>query len=504
MTLSSLAAFVYSLMTAYDVATMTSRRLVLRRTTYIGFGLVGFLVGIGLARVVELTPGVVVVALIFVLLIFRRKSTLTLIAVTLLGISLGGLRGSSFIDNLQTYQELSKQPVIIRGIADTDAVYGDKSQLTFDLRRVELIEPYEQKLSGKVSIKGFGEPMVYRGDEAQVEGRLYPTRGSKQASISFADLKVTTPTTSRFEQTRRQFVSGLQTALPEPLGSFGLGLLVGQRNTLPKNFSDQLSAVGLTHLVAVSGYNLTILVNAAGGLAKKRSKYQTVVITLALIGSFLLLTNFSASIVRAAIVSLLTLTAWYYGRTISPIIIILTAAALTAGWYPIYLWSDIGWYLSFLAFSGVLIVAPLAARRLYKNRQPRLLGQIILESTAAQLMTLPLIMFIFGRVSLVALAANVLIVPLVPFAMFTALLAGLAGMFTASLAGWFAWPARLLLGYMADVVQVLAGVPNAQIFRSLHLGQMLFVYGLIGVLVLAWWTKSGKITDRNRLTDRSK
>lgn len=142
----------------------------------------------------------------------------------------------------------------------------------------------------------------------------------------------------------------MQSALPEPAASFGLGLLIGQRSTIPKSVSLQLAAVGLTHVVAVSGYNLTIIMRAVRKLLRKRSKYQSTVASLLLIGIFLLFTGFSASIVRAAIVSTLSLWAWYYGRTFRPIVLILLAAVITAGVYPIYLWSDIGWYLSFLAF----------------------------------------------------------------------------------------------------------------------------------------------------------
>ncbi len=78
-----------------------------------------------------------------------------------------------------------------------------------------------------------------------------------------------------------------------------------------------------------------------------RSKYQTTAISLMLIGSFLLITGFSASIVRAAIVSVLSLGTWYYGRNFRPILIIALAAAMTAGWNPLYIWSDY-WLVSIL------------------------------------------------------------------------------------------------------------------------------------------------------------
>jgi len=79
----------------------------------------------------------------------------------------------------------------------------------------------------------------------------------------------------------------------------------------------------------------------------------------------------SASIVRAAVISVLTLAAWYYGRAIRPLLLLLLAAAVTAYANPVYLWADISWYLSFLAFFGILVLGPLVTSRLYGERSRR-------------------------------------------------------------------------------------------------------------------------------------
>ena len=239
--------------------------------------------------------------------------------------------------------------------------------------------------------------------------------------------------------------------------------------------------MGLTHIIAVSGYNLTIIVQATRRSFGKRSKYQALWCAVGLLVGFLLITGFNAAIVRAALVSGLSLLAWYYGRTFKPLLLLALTAALTAGWYPLYLWSDIGWYLSFLAFYGVLVLAPLCLRRVYRRRSPSVVVQLLAESTAAQLMTLPLILYIFGQMSLVALLANLLVVPLVPLAMLLALTAGLSGMIITSLAGWFAWPARLLLTYILEVSAVLARIPHALTPLSIAAWQMIAMYICIAV-----------------------
>lgn len=98
-------------------------------------------------------------------------------------------------------------------------------------------------------------------------------------------------------------------SLPEPLASIALGLLVGQRNTLPANLTQALLMVGLTHIIAVSGYNLTILLQAARKLLGDHSKVLSTAAALVLVFGFLLVAGASASIVRAAVISILGLSA---------------------------------------------------------------------------------------------------------------------------------------------------------------------------------------------------
>jgi competence protein ComEC len=181
----------------------------------------------------------------------------------------------------------------------------------------------------------------------------------------------------------------------------------------------------------------------------------------------------------------------------------LLTAVLTAGWFPPYIWSDIGWYLSFLAFAGVLIVAPVITQRLKGNKEPKILAVVLIETISAQIMTLPIILFIFGRLSLVAIVSNMLIVPLVPVAMALSFIAGISAMLVPTLAGWIAWPAVLLLTYILDVVQVLADLPHASIDQKINVYQLIVAYMLVLVVVLIWWHKVSPDVKIKKLTSRN-
>jgi len=381
------------------------------------------------------------------------------------------------MQNVYQLRDLTEKKVTIEATATTDAVYSTRSQIEFTASKIRLIEPNSQLLSGSFKISGFGVPMVYRGDKVRISGKLFPMRGSNQGRIAYAQLEVIGNDRSFINSLTRKFNAGMQSALPEPTASFGLGLLIGQRSTLPADITNALIAVGLVHIVAVSGYNLTIIVRGVGRL-KLGSKYQKLLLSLALIVGFVLVTGFSASIVRAALVSALSLWAWYYGRRVKPLVLISFAAAITGLWNPFYVWGDLGWYLSFLAFFGVLVIAPLISGRLFRN-PPRLLTMVLIETLSAELMTLPLILMTFSQLSIIALVANVLVVPLVPLAMLLSAGAGLAGMLLPSMAGWFALPARLLLTYMLDIVRMLSSLPSVLIHRSISAVYMVGLYMVV-------------------------
>jgi competence protein ComEC len=419
-------------------------------------------------------------------LVFRRRSLLALLLVVVLGCGLGWWRGTAMLEAMAPYQRVTRQQVLLTARAAEDGVYGKQYQLTFTVDQVRLLAPEAAELPGSLIISGFGAAAVYRGDTVQVAGKLYPSRGNSVGRISFGEITVLARGGSWIDEFRRRFAAGMQNSLPEPAASFGMGLLIGQRNTLPPEISETLLTVGLTHIIAVSGYNLTIMVNAVRRLLANRSKFQMAAACMALVGTFLLITGNSPSIVRASIISMLSLCAWYYGRAIPPVTLLLTAGAISVWANPLYIWGNVSWYLSFLAFFGVIVVAPLVMRRLYPGeKQPGLLMQITIESICAEMTTLPYVLFIFGQMSLTNLPANVLVATFVPLAMLLGVFAGVAGMFLPALAGWAAWPAKLVLTYMLDMAYLLSRVPHSFIEGiGFSAAYMVVSYAIVGVVML--------------------
>lgn len=423
---------------------------------------------------------------------WRRRTLWTLGWLVLFAVSLGWCRGAVYMQHLADYQPYFGHKITIIATASNDATYNSHKQLNFDAHDA-LVQGTGQRLTGKVNLSGFGSNMIFAGDRVAVSGKLRPGYGSYQAKLSYGQVSILARGHSLVAELRRNFQAGIQSALPEPLASFGMGLLIGQKATLPDSVYQSLLMVGLVHIIAVSGYNLTIILRATNGLLRNHSKRLSTLLALGLIGLFLLVAGSSASIVRAAIISVLAIAADYYGRQIKPLNLLLLAAAITAWLNPYYIWTDVSWYLSFLAFFGVLVVAPMLAQRLPARISNSLIGSVALESLCAELMTLPYVLYVFGQMSFIGIIANLLVVAFTPLAMLLCLIAGLAGMLLSAYAGWFAWPARLLLTYMLDVAGLLSTIPN--IFKQgwyISLQQLAVLYGAVIVLVLTLWHKVTK------------
>lgn len=295
--------------------------------------------------------------------------------------------------------------------------------------------------------------LLQRGYRIALRCKLKPSLGSIQYRCSYGQLAVLSTTQSPLERWRQRWFAVLHSLLPGDLAGFVIGLLVGARSLIPKSLQDELSRVGLSHLVAVSGYNLTILVRAVARV-RGLSLFVSTAVSFWLIAGFLAMAGTSASIVRAAMVSGLSILGGYYGIKIPPFTLLAVPAAITAGYRPDYLTSDLGWQLSFVAFFGVLVVSPLVEANFVKRGNA--VKGIVIESTAAHLVTAPLIMAIFGNFSVVAPLANAVVLPTVPLAMLLGFGTGVVGMAAPLLAGWISLPTTGLLALMIAVIHTLS------------------------------------------------
>lgn len=449
----------------------------MRTPLQISIVFVGLLAGVALGRAGfhAALPALVAAAVAAML---ASRTRLLPVALTLIAIALGLLRTNAWLQGQSRLQALIGRQVTIVGTVADDPATSDQGQVNFTLGN---LSEQGRRISGSLSVHEYSVHLQ-RGYQLQLSGKVKPGFGAAVAELGFPKLEVLSTTQPPLERLRQRFFAGMRTALPEPLASFGLGLLVGIRALIPRDMQSTLALVGLSHLVAVSGYNLTILVRAADRATRRFGRRIALATSLWLIGGFLVVTGASASIVRASLVCVLSLLAAFYGRRFHPLTLILVAAGATAVYDPKYL-TDLGWLLSFLAFFGILVLAPVIEARLGHPR--RVVARLFIESFSAQLLTIPLILFFFGQLSIVSPITNLLILPMVPVAMALSFSAGLAGMLLPAFAGWFAWPAAALLTFMTKLISAFAALPFAGRNYHLSLPAMLAMYAVIAALTFA-------------------
>lgn len=416
--------------------------------------------------------------LLFIIALWRGRRYM-LVAALFAGMLVGLWRGSIEQVGLSNYRLTFGNNIILTGKISDDTDTNARGQKTI---RLGNISSNGVAYSGSIWVTSDTESSLRRDDSITVQGRLTTGFAGYVGAVYDAKISDVQRTPSWALDLRDTFSGAIRANIGEPMSSLGVGFLVGQKSALPKDFVDALKIAGLTHVVVASGYNLTILVRFARKLFEKISKFQAVFASASLVIGFMAITGWSASMTRAGLVSGLGLLAWYYGRKFHPVTLLAIAAAATTLWYPAYAWGNIGWELSFVAFGGVLILAPLLHAYFYGEQKPKFIARTVIETTSAQLVTLPVMFVAFGQGSIVAVLSNLLVLPLVPLAMLLTFTAGLGQLLFAPIAAILAWPASVLLSYMVGVIKWTASFQWAQVSWQMPV----WVAGICYLLIIAW------------------
>lgn len=408
------------------------------------------------------------------------------------GIMFGVWRGSVEHVALAGYQSFYGRTVQLSGQVAEDVSTTSRHEQRIRLMHISI---GDRALRGSVWVSLTSNDVIRRSDYIAVTGTMKPGFGNMSASIPRArvtDIR-SPPTPDYARRVRDWFADGIRAAISEPQAALGVGYLVGQKTSLPDSLSDQLKAVGLTHAVVASGYNLTILVGFARNSLLRRSKYLATVAATLMICCFMPVTGFNPSMTRAGLVTGLSLAAWYYGRVIHPFVLLPFAAAITLLINPSAIWGDIGWYLSFGSFAGLVIVSPLIRAYFWPDddRQHTLRG-VFLETTSAQLATTPITLHVFGQFPAYSILANMMVLPFIPLTMVLTFFSGLAGLLLPGpIAQLIGLPASSVLYYMTSVIGWIAGWPGA--LGTLTFSSRLLVLSYIGLCLsmLYMWRRTG-------------
>ncbi len=290
---------------------------------------------------------------------------------------------------------------------------------------------------------------------------------------------------------RNEFSLALTRLFPEPVAGFSQGIILGGKDIkFSKEFWQALKITSTAHLIAVSGYNITLISRYISRFLVWITLHRKLIWIFAGFGVivFVIFVGAPASAVRAGVLSILMLIAQRFGREGNPKIALTFALALMSFFDPLALKNDLGLQLSFLASFGIFYVAPSLTcwasptRRhdLDTEQKQNSFAQTVFETLSAQIMVLPLILYKFGTLSLVGILANFILVPWIWLAMGFSFFSGLAMIVFEPLGrviGFFSYP---FLNFFVKVIEFFAGLPMAGL-SGIYISPLLLTVCYLGI-----------------------
>ena len=467
------------------------------------FLLLSFIVGVFMRSFFEIWQNIYFLSLIFsvlLLTIFYKNAKAALAAFMLLSFIFGAWITNASLQKVDDAALVGKKiegkAVVIR---NSQSSTGQNLVIEFQISKIDMLLQVPQypifQYGDLLSVSCTAETIEnkdpsfdYRMYMAK-EGVLYSCENKKFTKIgeNYGNIFL-----SHILKIRNLFEENIEAAVPAPEGALADGLLFGGNAGLSKDIQNDFSKTGMTHIVAVSGYNVTIiseylmLVGIFLGLWRKQA------IWFALFGIiiFVIMSGLPASAVRAGVMSGVLLWAMKNGRLTSAENAIIFAGAIMLYLNPLLLRYDVGFQLSFLATLGIVLSSPFWEKSFIKKHKALGMSEAISLSLSAQIFVLPIIAVNFHLASLVSLLANIFILPIIPLSMLLVFFVAMAGFILTPLSIVLAWICYLPLYYELWLIHTLAQFPWASI--SIEKVEMwwMVIYYMILILVIIWLRKS--------------
>ncbi len=452
-----------------------------------------FLAGVGLASLIKISSVLILAAaflaaFLFAAGLFVRKRRVCVAGILLAGFVSGFLHFDlAWLRTLNNdLARLSGQTVVVSGIVVNDPVSnGNSLQLVF----------LPDGASGKILVLTRPYPQYQYGDRLKFTAKLetpqsfsgfdyqnYLTKDGIYSMVRYPELELISPDNGNPVYAgllwfKHKLMNGIGQALPAPHNSLLVAILFGDQSGLSgcaakdteadpdcAKLKEKLNISGLRHLAAVSGTHITIMAGIIAPFLVWLGfwRQKALLATLVFIWCFILMIGLPASAVRAGVMGSLIILAQIIGRPADYLRLVAIAAAFMVAQNPLILRFDIGFQLSFLAVLGMACFAKPIGFKLGKFvKKPEFLRQGLAVTLAAQIFTLPVLVYNFGYVSPYAPISNILVEPFVPFITIYGFILAIAAAFNFILGWLLFFPMWLALSYLLVVAGLFASLPGA-------------------------------------------
>lgn len=302
--------------------------------------------------------------------------------------------------------------------------------------------------------------------------------------------------------TKEDFLRGLGLVMPDPEAALAGGITVGDKRSVGPQLTEDFQRDSLVHMIVLSGYNITVVLNAAARLLAWSPRAVQFGGSIVVVVFFIFMSGGASSATRAGLMALVAVAARATHREYFGERVLASVSLAMVAWNPWTLCFDPSFQLSALATLGLILFTPTFAGWFSKISEKFGAREILASTCATQLMVLPLLLYQNGMLSLVALPANLFALLPVPWAMFFSLLAGVGGYIFGSSVSFLAWPAYALLWYIVWVAHSLASLPFAAVATpSFSSGWMFATYGILfaGYFYLKKKERQGPIPAANAI-----
>jgi len=258
---------------------------------------------------------------------------------------------------------------------------------------------------------------------------------------------------------RSRFIGKMDQVFGEPQGSLLVGLLLGEQR-FTDAWQDRFLKTGTTHIVAASGYNISVVLKIAlaffAMINIKRQKAFAFLVSA--IVAYILLAGADAAVFRAGVMGVVLLLAYQTERKTSMVNILLTTVVVMLMVNPRLLRDDVGFQLSMVSTIGLIYLSPILKNKLRWLPENFVIRESVIATLAATFASLPILLLQFGTFSFVSLITNVFVLPWIPLAMTWGLIATLLGFVSVHLGALISAPAWLALSAMLWEVKIFAGL----------------------------------------------